>query len=478
MISRYALVYLVAHVMPAMIGFGATIFYTHLLSPGEYGIYVIGAGIAGIVSGVFFSWIRLAVSRYQPSSPELDLRAAAIIAYGGTTIVIACLTPVVVFLAHPNLGFGIIAGSLLLSLSLTAFEIGQEFRRARLNPFRFTIAGVLRSSLGLVFGYAAIKLGAGGIGLLLGIGVSFFVTNILSFQGSTARPLRLFSADYLGQFVRYGLPFSIGALAFALHGALDRLAVAYLLGQSGAGYYGLAADMTRQLIWILAGSVASVMFPMAFRSLAQTGPVATRERLKEGIELLLGLIAPVAVLLAISANVVAGTLLGTEFQSGVATLLPVLAVARMFGAVNQYYLQISFQLAEKPLLQVAHDSLILTLNIALLFPLTLAFGLAGTAVAILIAEAAGILIGIGLSRRAFKLPLNGWGMVRVFAATAIMAVVSYAIKATSGGDGLLALLSLGAGGGLAYAGAAILFDVAGVRTGLSSLWRPGYVAAK
>jgi O-antigen/teichoic acid export membrane protein len=300
------------------------------------------------------------------------------------------------------------------------------------------------------------------------IAASFVIGSVLSRQVNSAEPLRLLAAGQLMQFARYGLPFSLGAFAFALHATLDRLGVAYLLGPSSAGYYGIAADFTRQLIALLASSIASAMFPIAFRSLAQTGAAATRERLAEGLELLLALIAPVAVWLAICANVVAGALLGSEFQASVAMLLPVLAVGRLCGGINQYYLQVSFQLAEKPLLQVTHDSLILALNLGLLFPLTLAFGLRGTAAAVLIAEALGILIGIWLSRSAFKLPVNVRGMTRVFASTAVMAVVTYAAKSASDGHGLLTLAIVTASGGLAYAGSALLFDVAGIRSSIAS----------
>jgi O-antigen/teichoic acid export membrane protein len=183
------------------------------------------------------------------------------------------------------------------------------------------------------------------------------------------------------------------------------------------------------------------------------------------------LIAPVVVWLAISADLVAGALLGAEFRASVALLLPLLAIGRMCGAINQYYLQVSFQLAEKPLLQVAHDSSILILNIALLFPLTLAFGLRGTATAVLIAEASGILIGLALSRRAFRLPFDGWGMARVFAATAIMAAVTYAAKTASSDRGLLGLLGVVFISGIAYAGAAVLFDVASVRSSITAFLR-------
>ncbi len=478
MINPYALIYLVAHAIPAVIGFAALILYTHLLSAAEYGIYVIGASIAGIISAVFFAWVRLSVARYQAKSPDVDLRAEAIVAYGGTVIVIACLAPVAFLIIRPNIGFGIVAGCLLLSLSLTAFEISQEFRRAQLNPLRYMAIAVTRAVLGLAFGYAAIELGGGGLGLLVGIGTSFLVGNILSFRGGAGKPLQSLSIGYLKQFVRYGFPFLIGALAFALHSALDRLSVAYLLGPGAAGSYGLAADLTRQIVAVLASSAASAVFPLAFRNLAAAGVGATRARLAEGAELLLALIAPVTVWLAISANVIAGTLLGGEFQTSVATLLPVLALGRMCGAINQYYLHVSFQLAEKPVLQVVHDCSILIVNIALLFPLTLAFGLPGTAAAVLIAEALGIVIGIALSRRAFKLPFNGRGMARVLAATLAVAVVTYAVKSASGGQGVSMLLGLAIAGCFSYATAALLFDVAGIRTMVASFLRLGRLAAE
>ncbi len=323
-----------------------------------------------------------------------------------------------------------------------------------------------------------VKFGGGGLGLLLAVGTSFLIMNILTFPRSGSKPLRRFSSDHFMRFVRYGLPFSLGALAFSLHSALDRLSIAFLLGQTATGYYGLAADVTRQLIAVLAASVASAMFPMTFRSVAANDPNATRERLKEGAELLLALIAPVAVWLAISADVVAGALFGIEFQAAVAALLPLLAIGRMCGAVNQYYLQVSFQLAEKPLYQVAHDSLILTLNIGLLFPLTRAFGLPGCAAAVLIAEGLGIMIGIWLSWKTFRLPFDFWGIARVFSATAIMAMSTYAVKVSSSGHGLLTLVAAASAGGVAYCCAATLFNVASIRSSIGALLRPRLVAAE
>ena len=63
MLNRYVPIYLVAHLGPAAIGFIALTAYTRLLSPVEYGVYVVGMSIAGILAAVFFAWIRLSVSR-------------------------------------------------------------------------------------------------------------------------------------------------------------------------------------------------------------------------------------------------------------------------------------------------------------------------------------------------------------------------------------------------------------------------------
>ena len=478
MISVYALIYIAAFAVPAVIGLAAMILYTHLLAPAEYGVYVVGTGIAGIISAVFLTWVRQAVLRYQAGSPELDLRPEAAIAYGVSAILVACLTPLAIFVIRPHVGIGLVAASIFFSLAFSAFEISQEFRRARLDPLRLTIVSVVRSVLSLAFGYGAIAFGGGGVALLLAVGASFVLANTGTFRRGARKPLRQFSPDHLRQFVRYGVPFSLGAVAITLHYTLDRLGVAYLLGASAAGYYGLASDMTRGIVSILASSVASAMFPIAFRSYAEAGDAATRERLREGVELLFALMTPVAVWIAVSAELISGTLLGAEFQASVAAILPVLAIGRMFGSVNQYYLQISFQLAEKPFLQVAHESSILVLNLALLFPLTIAFGLFGTAASVLIAEAIGIAIGIWLSRKAFWLPFNRWGMLRVCAATAIMAAATYAAKSLAGGHGLPALAAAVAGGGVAYVALAVMLDVAGVRSVIASHLQPSLAPAE
>jgi O-antigen/teichoic acid export membrane protein len=470
MLNRHVSIYLVAHLVPAAIGFLALTTYTRLLTPAEYGVYVVGMSVAGILAATFFTWIRLSVVRYQATTEQIDLRGTALIAYGATVAAVACVVPLGILLFHPDIDPRVLAGSVLMALTLSAFEIGQEFRRAKLRPYRYAALSVSRSALGFGLGLIAIKMGYGGFGLIAAVALSFLVGALLNILDDGGR-LQFDNRVHLMKFVRYGLPLSVGGLSFALYSASDRLVVAYLLGQEAAGHFGVAADLARQFIVILAASVASATYPIVFRTLTSEGAAATRLRLNENAELLLAVIVPVAVWLAVAADQLAGTLVGVEFRASVSLLLPILAGARLLGAVNQFYLQISFQLSERPILPVIQETFILVLSVALMFWMVTKFGLVGAAFASLITESAGLLVGIALTRRAFTLPFAPRRLAGVLVSAAVMAAAIYIAKIAVGGTTLPSLVIVTMVGGLFYAASAWLLDVARIRSSMTSLLR-------
>jgi O-antigen/teichoic acid export membrane protein len=168
--------------------------------------------------------------------------------------------------------------------------------------------------------------------------------------------------------------------------------------------------------------------------------------------------------LALAADQVAGTFVGADFRASVTLLLPVLAVARLFGVANQFYFQISFQLSERPFLSVAQSCFTLLLSISLMFPLVANYGLPGAALATFMTELAGLLVAVYLTRRAFRLPFDLSRLGGVAASAVIMAGAILLTRTEVNGTGLYSLLTVSLIGGLAYAGAAWLFNVARIRT--------------
>jgi O-antigen/teichoic acid export membrane protein len=462
MLNRYFSIYLAAHLVPAAIGFFAITAFTRLLNPAEYGVYVVGMSIAGILGAVFFAWIRLSVSRYQATSASVDFRGTAIMAFGLTVLALCSIAPLAL-LFHRGVSVNLLIASIFVAISVNAVEIGQDFERASLRPYRFAAIAMVRSISSLGLGLLAVELGWGGLGLIAAFGLSCLLGAAINLAGAGTRIAR-WQPGQLMQFARYGLPLSIGGLSGALYSASDRLIVAYLLGDEAAGLFGVAADLPRQFLVMLASSVAAATFPIVFRTLTEKGYIATRERLNESVELLLAVVLPVVVWLALAADQVAGTFVGVDFRASVTLLLPVLAVARLFGVANQFYFQISFQLSERPFLSVAQSCFTLLLGISLMFPLVANYGLRGAALATLMTELAGLLVAVYLTRRAFRLPFDLSRLGGVAASAVIMAGAILLTRTEVNGTGLYSLLTVSLIGGLAYAGAAWLFNVARIRT--------------
>jgi O-antigen/teichoic acid export membrane protein len=461
MLNRHFSIYLAAYLVPAAVGFLAITSYTRLLSPAEYGVYVVGLGIAGILGAVFFAWIRLSVSRYQAMAPETDFRGTAMIGFALTVVALGATAPLVLVF-RSDMSAGLVLASMLVAIAANAVDIGQEFERARLRPYRFAAIAIVRSVASLGFGLLAITLGWGGLGLLIGFGLGSLTGIILNLAGDRTLVAR-WRRDQLLQLARYGLPLTIGGLSVALYSTCDRLIVAGLLGNDAAGVFGVAADLPRQFLVMLASSVAAATVPIVFRTLAEKGCASTRERLNESLELLLAIVIPVAIWLSLAADQIAGPLVGLDFRAGVSALLPLLAVARLLGVINQFHVQISFQLAERPFLLAAQSLFTLLLSIVLMFTLVTGFGLVGAALATLATEAIGLLVALVLMRYAHPLPFDGGRLAAVAVSAAVMAAVILAARSQVG-TGLLSLMVVSLSGGAAYAATAWLLNVANART--------------
>jgi O-antigen/teichoic acid export membrane protein len=462
MLNRHFSIYLVAYILPAAVGFFAVTAYTRLLTPAEYGVYVVGISLAGIVGAIFFAWIKLSVSRYQAMSAEVDFRGTAIVAFA-LTVAVLCATTPLVFLFRNDLSVGLLLASMFVAIMANAVDVGQEFERAKLRPYRFAAISIVRSVSSVGFGLLGIWLGWGGLGLLAAFGLGSLAGIILNLLGDRTRIARFQRSQFV-QLARYGLPLTLAGLSVAVYSACDRLIVAYLLGKDAAGIFGVAADLPRQFMVMIASSVAAATVPLVFRSLSDKNIETTRERLTESLELLLVVVAPVAVWLALAADQVAGTLVGVDFRAGVSVLLPTLVLARLFGIANQFYVQISFQLAERPFMLAAQSFLTLVVSVALMFVLVASHGLYGAALATLATEAIGFLVAVVLMHRAHPVPFDLHRLAGVAVSAAAMAAAILVARSQVNGIGLVPLMVVSLAGGLAYAAAAWLLHIANVRT--------------
>jgi O-antigen/teichoic acid export membrane protein len=139
-------------------------------------------------------------------------------------------------------------------------------------------------------------------------------------------------------------------------------------------------------------------------------------------------------------------------------------LARFFGIANQFYVQISFQLAERPFMLAAQSFLTLVVSVALMFALVAGYGLYGAALATLATEALGFVVAIALIHRAHPVPFDFNRLAGVAVSAAVMAGAILVARSAVSGTGAMPLIIVSLSGGLAYAATAWLLNVANVRT--------------
>ena len=299
-------------------------------------------------------------------------------------------------------------------------------------------ASIIRACLAFTLCLAAALLGGGGLCQLAMVTITYFVTTMLFASTILRSPVAGPKISDLRTFAGFGIPITLSGIVFALHAALDRMLVFHFMGDHAAGQYGASADLVRQIILIPAVSIASATIPLAVRAYATGGAAEARPHLEFSLEILLAAVLPAVVGVALTSSYIAGVILGSEFRETAAQIMPILAFAWLFQSISQSYIHASFHLAKTPFMMTTQSIAMLIANLLVMPVLLARFGLVGAAASLVIVEAFGAGFGWYLTRKAFPLPFNAFQVMRIVAATAIMALVlTFAKTAASDQHGLV-----------------------------------------
>jgi O-antigen/teichoic acid export membrane protein len=467
MLIRHASHYLSSSMVSAAFGLLSVVVFTRALSDAEYGIYVIGTSTAGILSAILFAWIRLSVLRFQSEGKTVDIRATALCAYGlAATASPLFLSAAALFTSASTTR---ILATAVFTLGLGLFDISQEISKAQQKTRTFMAGAVLRACSAFLLCLASVAFGFGGIGQLAAAGAAYFLTSAVLSRSILSGPLASVDTTQLKRFVRYGVPIALSGLVYSFHAALDRLIVAGVLGEAAAGQYGAAADLVRQIILVPATSVASAALPLAVAAFAQGGIVAARPHLERSAELLFAVLLPATVGLALVSADVANLVLGPDFRATAGAIMPILCFAWLFQAISQSFVHTSFHLAQRPSLLACHGAATLAINVVATIILASRFAFVGAALALVLSEACGTLLGLMLTRFACPLPLVPAKLLRIAFGTAVMALLlSFAAARTPVTGAAAVMLKICAGVAI-YSVFVLAFDIAGMRRGAQRL---------
>jgi O-antigen/teichoic acid export membrane protein len=461
MLVRHTSQYMVSSAVTAVLGFMSAAVFTRLLTPADYGIYVVGFSMANFIAATIFTWVRYSVMRFEAEGGAVDVRITSLAAY----FVSAATTPILLLTIHfvfhatwERAGFAV-----AVALGMSLFDLGQEILRSRLNVRAFMIGSVLRSAVAFVVCIGIAEFGGGGFGQLGGAALAYFVSSLISARAIWRGPRAPIDWDKLKLFLWLGASVTAAGFLVTFQASLDRLFIAWRFGDVEAGLYGAAADVVKQIILIPAGSVAAAAFPLTVRAFARGDAAETQRQLERTGELLFAVLAPAAVGLALTAPYLVSFLLGPAFRETAATIMPILAFAWLFQSISQSYIHVSFHLAMRQDLAIPHGLATLATNFALLWPMTSIFGPTGAAWSLLASEIIGAAAGYALTWKAHRLPTVFNPGRRILFACATMALCVFALELRLPGCSAGSFIALALTGAVVYATVAVTLNVCDAR---------------
>jgi O-antigen/teichoic acid export membrane protein len=470
MLLKQSATYAVASLVTAIAGVAGVAIFTRLLSPEEYGIYAIATAKAVTVSALLFTWLRQATLRFQSEGADVDMWRTGLIGYAGS----ALLVPFAILL-FPSAGgasVAVLAATIIFTLAYALFDFGQETLRARQAVAQFVRASIVRSTLAVALGVAAVWMFGGGLHLIISAAAAFLIAGLYQVLRVNAGSHGPVDKEVLRKMIAYGAPLTIAGFASALHGTLDRFALGYFHGSGAAGQFSAIADFTRQCMILPVAGLFSAIVPAAVQTYAKGDAGATRWQLAYSGELLAAGIFPCAAGLMIVSPHLAELVFGPEFRATAVAIMPIIALAWIANLMSQQYVHMSFQLATKPNVLIAQCVGLVLFGFCLIVPAAKTYGIVGAAIALAVSEFCGLLLGIYLTRYGHPLPAFPAGLMRVLAATAIMAAVTLGVRALlPWPTGLLPLIVLGAVGAASYALAAVALDVVEIRGTLRRVFK-------
>jgi len=473
MLNRHLIAYLPVYAAQALVGFGAVIVFTRLLSADEYGRYMLLLAGASLIGTGVFTWLDAAVARHHaradarghlPGHLFTAWRIYAVLAMAGTVLAgaVIALAPI-----GPDLKTAC-AFALAHTVIRSGLTLALETRRAAGEAWRYSALETFTLSAG--FGLGVVFAAAGGLGAagpFAGMALAGFIALCVDAPVLLSRARRdRADGKRAAAFFAYGGPVAFSLIFEHLLSVGDRFVIAAFLGEAATGAYAAGyavADRSLSIIFLWLGTTTG---PLLIAALEHRGRAAARE-VARNTAALMGLIGlPAATGLALIAEPAAHWLIGAEIAGEAASIIPFIAVSGLMNGIMTFYFHEAYILGRRPRAMAMVMTGAALLNLGLNLVLTPRFGLTGAALSTVIAYAAALSFCAIHGRTVFALPIPVRAWTGAALASALMALAILAAPAPDAAPlRLLVQITTGAG---VYILAALALNVAGCRTWIAA----------
>ncbi len=482
-VLRDAIIYLPAKVVPAMVGVLAIPILTRLLTPAQYGEYLLAMTSLTLIAALCISWLVSITIRFNVvyGVKSLFNYSKPYLLY---SILIACFAWVAASqcLAGSLQNRLFTIAGLLWLITHGAYEYFSGWLRARNFAKAYSIAVSWRSISGLLLAiFMLVLLDNGPSGVLLGysgamlIGLILLTKKALHTEGCDAH-CSLMKSE-LSEILRYGLPAAFINLVTIGLSLADRYIINSQLGPEPVAVYGASYDIAEKTVFFANSMLLLSSSVIGFRIFEKEGEAQAVDFLARLMRLYLLAAPPLVLALAILSQDIVSLLLPDQYQVG-ARILPIVATAGLFvGIMHRYSLLLSFHKRTDIIMWCSIGALIV--NLISCFFLIPRYGIIGAAVSTALAYLSWLLL-IRLSAMKYYGPRFPWlTFVRVCGALVTLSVSMLAALRLDSFDRFFVILTSLTFGMVVYAFSLYLFreitqkDVQALLSVFNSKFRKG-----
>lgn len=470
--------YLPAIIGPALFQLISIPFLTHLISPEEFGNYILVSLTISLLSIVGTSWIDSSTLRFYPVyqtqnkssiffSSILLLIITGLLGLSTVAFIFGLIfRPVITNQFYSMLIAGIISlpffGSFYSSLI-----IFQASRRPKIYALLRLIFALLSTAVGLgLIAFFKFKASAMFLGWIIGSLIllpylikTLVLPNNFNFQN--------FSFAAVKEFFRYGAPFILSTLSWYLLGMIDRYFLKFFRGSVEVGIYSVSWTLSDKFLVFLFAILMTAAYPVIISTYESHGKSLTQQLMTRLVKYYFYLCLPALVLISLLASDVIRLFAAKEYFEGY-KVMPYAALGAFSLGLTQYTSK-SFVLEKKSHVYAWLILGAVIINVILNLILIPPYGFIGTAIAFAITQLA-LLIGTKLvADRYLPWALPWRSMLRTGFSSIIMVLVLLSLNRVLSFNLLTLVVKIVIGISVYFAMLLSLGEVR-IRT-LQTLWR-------
>jgi O-antigen/teichoic acid export membrane protein len=439
MLLRHTLLYLPAQIVGPLFQLIAMIVWTHVVDEHTLGVITLVTATHELLQIAFLTWwsqyaLRF-FGRYQDRGEALRFyrteNAILLLSVVLQSIIIIAVL-LVVIVPGANTGLLIATVGYVITRTLNLY-IGER-ARVRHQIGIYSIQQIVGPAAGFVVGLILIELiGQSAEWPLAGYAAAQLVAAVIVLPkigyGRSFWPL---DREIVNHALHYGIPIVIGGALGWVGINASRFIINDMMGVAAAGLFAVGYGLGQRASAVAAMLVTAAAFPLAVRSMEQSGSKVAMRQLADNSALLIAILAPSITGIFLLRAEIVHLLIAVPFQQVTLAVLPLSTLAGSIRALRAHFVDQTFLLHNRTWLMIVVAAIDATVTVVLSLIFIRYWGLVGAAGATVLAALAAAIVSFVIAFTKFGLTLAFNHLVPVaFANTAMAVLLSHLPEAPS-----------------------------------------------